>query len=359
MAFVRMLDRAYGLNIREYDLAYLKSRKLRPNLYEVFVYLFAKSLWNEIQRGYHREYVELHSEEKFLRGKLLLSKQIRKLPHQLHIFSVEVHELLEDNLLNRIFYACIREAMRRTTWSTNKKLLGELMLVFDDVAPIHLTREHFERVHFTRLNERFKRPFELAKLLFMPASGEGKTREISGFFVDMNRLFELYIASVLSRYASEHGYELTTNKDQENKKELFSQKPDKVSLKNQYPDYILRRGNQVIILDAKYVELLKKDRDKTGKIQLSPYIARQLYVYSRIWGYQDSGNQYEIDLKPPAIIIVPSSPTYNQELLDKPLELEFFDKRKLYIVAYNMECLRGGSISKAYDEFKKDLKRIL
>jgi len=348
MAFIRMLNLAYGLKIRDYDLAYLQGRKLRPNLYEVFIYLFAKSLWNEVQRGYHREYVELHSEEKFLRGKLLLSKQVRKLPHQLNTFSVEVHEFIEDNLLNRIFYTSIRMALRRTAWQTNKKLLGELMLVFDGVTPIRLTREHFERVHFTRLNERFKHPFELAKLLFMPPKGEGRDREVSGFFVDMNELFESYIARILARCSQESGYRLTTNKDQKNKLKLFHKKPKNSKLRNQYPDYILW-GNDIIVMDAKYRKIVN---DK-NEIELSADMVRQLYIYSQIL-------EEKYGHKVSAVLIFPTSNEYNKKLSDQeePLEFEFFDKTKLYVVAYNLETLKSRS-DPGFDFCQKTLHKIL
>ena len=360
LAFIRMLDMAYGLKIKDHDLAYLHGRKLQPNLYEVFIYLFAKSLWSEVQRGYHREYVEVHREEKFLRGKLLMSRQTRKLPHQLNTFSIEVHELIEDNLLNRIFYASVREALRRTTWGLNRRLLGELMLAFDGVTPIHLGTEHFERVHFTRLNERFRKPFELAKLLFMPASGKGKSREVSGFFVDMNKLFERFIERVLSRYAEENGYRLTTNKDSENREELFNNKPSGASLKNQYPDYILHLNGELIILDAKYTELIKTNKKGETKIELKPDIARQLYVYSRIWGHRKV-NGTEVDSKPPSVIIVPASSTYNQGkgISDKPLEFEFFDRRKLFIVTYNMDYVKTGAIFRADENFRRSLNNII
>jgi len=343
LAFIRMLNMAYGLKIKDHDLAYLQGRKLRPNLYEVFIYLFAKSLWNEVQRGYHREYVEVHREEKFLRGKLLMSRQIRKLPHQLNTFSVEVHELIEDNILNRIFYASVREAMRKTTWGINRKLLGELMLAFDGVTPIHLRAEHFERVHFTRLNERFRKPFELAKLLFMPASGEERSREVSGFFVDMNKLFERFIERVLVRNLPP-GYKMSY---QESRSFLKNQDGNL-----QKPDYVIRKGDiPVIVLDAKYREL------KEG-IPSSDML-RQLYVYSRLWGYKNENN-YENDSKPPAVIIVPSSSTYNIGLSKTPLlKLEFFDGRKLFIVAYDMEHLKIGTVSTVDRKVKTTLNNIL
>ena len=350
MAFIRMLNLAYGLKIRDYDLAYLQGRKLRPNLYEVFIYLFAKSLWNEVQRGYHREYVELHSEEKFLRGKLLLSKQVRKLPHQLNTFSVEVHEFIEDNLLNRIFYTSIRMALRRTAWQTNKKLLGELMLVFDGVTPIRLTREHFERVHFTRLNERFKHPFELAKLLFMPPKGEGRDREVSGFFVDMNELFERFIARILNRNLP-HGYNLSYQETH-----LFLQN-GRNNVLYQRPDYVIKKSNiPVLVLDAKYREFKEN--------MPSSDMARQLYVYSKILEHDSKEKiKNKIDSKIPAVLIFPASNSYNGSLLeeDKCPEFEFFDGTKLYIVAYNMETLKpkSGINSKSSCPFRKKIMALL
>ncbi|RLF81336.1 restriction endonuclease, partial [Thermococci archaeon] len=330
MAFIRMLNLAYGLKIRDYDLAYLQGRKLRPNLYEVFIYLFAKSLWNEVQRGYYREYVELHSEEKFLRGKLLLSKQVRKLPHQLNTFSVEVHEFIEDNLLNRIFYTSIRMALRKTAWQTNKKLLGELMLVFDGVTPIRLTREHFERVHFTRLNERFRHPFELAKLLFMPPSSGGKEREVSGFFVDMNELFERFILQTLKRSLPE--YEVKYQRELN----LFSRDKEKkgnIITKKQYPDFIISRNDiPVVVLDAKYRALGIKE----GKLQISPDSLRQVYVYAKI--LENEKNIKGIK----TILIFPKSDHYNnfkQEL--KVGEAMFFDGTQISVLTYNMETLKS------------------
>jgi len=346
MAFIRMLDLAYGLKIREYDLAHLKGRKLQPNLYEIFIYLFAKSLWDEIQRGYYREYIELRSEEKFLRGKLLLSRQIRKLPHQLNNFSVEVHELIEDNLLNQVFYASIRMALGKTRWQTNKKLLGELMLVFDGVTPIRLTREHFECVHFTRLNERFRKPFELAKLLFMPPLGGGGNRTVIGFFVDMNELFERFIEKVLRRNIS-FRYDLFYQ-DQY----LFL-KSDRNNTLYQKPDYVIKEHNiPIIVLDAKYREFKEN--------MPSSDMARQLYVYVKILEHESiRKSKNQVRLKIPAVLIFPVSENYNRGLKEnKCLEFEFFDGAKLYVVGYDLEYLKNGRLSRHNIEFMECLAKI-
>lgn len=346
MAFIRMLDLAYGLKIRDYDLAYLQGRKLHPNLHEVFIYLFAKSLWDEIQRGYHREYVELRSEEKFLRGKLLLSKQIKKLPHQLDTFSIEVHEFIEDNLLNRVFYASIQRALGRTAWQTNKRLLGELMLAFDGVTPTRLTRGHFERVHFTRLNERFRKPFELAKLLFMPPLRGGGERRVTGFFVDMNELFERFIEKIVRRNISSR-YDLSYQSQY-----LFL-KDDRDNKLHQKPDYVIEENKTpAIVLDAKYREFREK--------MPSSDMARQLYVYTKILEH-DSMKNLKNQVKPkPAVLIFPTTESYNHDLRkNKCLKFEFFDGTKLYVVAHDLEHLKNKNHPQPDREFIEYLSGIL
>jgi len=188
---------AYNLNIKENELAQLISSNNPPSIYEIFIYLFAKSLLNEIERGFYRKYVKVRKEEKFLKGKLLIDRQIRKLPHQKHKFSIEYNEFTENNLLNQIFYYTTYISMKKTNWQDNKKLLTDLMLIFEGIDLRKIDTHDFKRVHFTRLNERFKKSFNLAKII-LSAFGEVMGEDAFGFFIDMNDLFEKFIYSMLS-----------------------------------------------------------------------------------------------------------------------------------------------------------------
>lgn len=126
-----MLDIIYGLKfkIKERELTKLLEIGLQVGIHEIFIYLFAKALLAEIEKGLYREYVEVQSEESYLRGKLLLTKQIKKLPHKRHTFSVEFHDFTEDNLLNQIFYSAILSAVNGTQVHMNRKLLSRLALI--------------------------------------------------------------------------------------------------------------------------------------------------------------------------------------------------------------------------------------
>ncbi|WP_158306792.1 McrC family protein [Pyrococcus yayanosii] len=344
LAFLRMLNVAYGLKIREVELAQLREKRTPESLLEIFIYLFASTLWSEVQRGYHKEYIEIQNEERFLKGKLLMSKELRKLPHQRHTFSLEMHEFSEDNLLNQIFYAAVRTSLARTTWRVNKKLLGELMMIFDEVSFKEITKTDLERVHFTRLNERFKRAFTLAKIVLSTLGGiQGE--EASGFFIDMNDLFERFMLWVLKRSLWEYEVEY--------QKELKLLKNGNILSRKQYPDFIINRnGTPVAVLDAKYKSLGTSE----GKLQVSPDSLRQVYVYAKILEekYGVSGI--------PVVLIFPKSNAYNSSIKTEDNEATvggatFFDGRRLLVLVYDMETLKEGL--KIDEKFRKSLCNLL
>ncbi|ALV63749.1 hypothetical protein ADU37_CDS20500 [Thermococcus sp. 2319x1] len=350
LAFIRMLNVSYGLKIRDVELANLRYSKIPNSILEIFIHLFAKSLWEEVQKGYYREYQEIQQEEKFLRGKLLVSRQIKKLPHKRHTFSVELHEFSEDNLLNQIFYATIRFSLSKTMWLANKKLLSELMMVFDGVSFRRITEADLRKVHFTRLNDRFRKPFNLVKIIlksFGGISGE----EVGGFFVDMNELFERFILWVLKKSLQEYEVEYQRELN------LFDEKKGgNIITRKQYPDFIISKNSiPVAVLDAKYRPLGIKE----GKLQISPDLLRQVYVYAKILE-----EKYDVS-RVPTVLIFPKSYTYNSSIKTEDNEATvgsamFFDGRKLLVMVYDMETLKKElKIEEIEKKFGESLKKSL
>ncbi|WP_167884984.1 McrC family protein [Pyrococcus sp. ST04] len=303
--FLKMLDISYNLGIKEKELTKLLQMGLQNGLHEVFIYLFAKTLWKEIERGYYREYVEVQSEEKFFRGKLLLTRQIRKLPHQIHTFSVEYYDFTEDNLLNRIFYATTLLALRKTRLNINKKLLSQLILIFSDVIPTKILKSHVERIHFTRLNERFKVPFNLAVILLFGFGGIFGEEKTFGFFVDMNHLFQKYVYEAIKKEFSQ--YEV---KEEEYIGNLVPNKGISVR-----PDIVIKKDNKIkLIVEVKYKEISEDELIKSCDLY-------QIYAYSR---------RADTDV----VLIYPKRENFNEWLTKE--ELEFFDNHKIVILPFDL-----------------------
>ncbi|ADC69222.1 5-methylcytosine restriction system component-like protein [Methanocaldococcus sp. FS406-22] len=339
LAFIKMMNFAYDLNIKEQELAKVKDIASTPVIYEIFIYLFAYSLLNEIKRGFYKSYIKVREEKKFLKGKLLIDKQIRKLPHQRHKFSIEYHEFTENNLLNQIFYYTTYISLKKTKWRENKKLLSELMLIFEGINLRKITIHDFKRVHFTRLNERFKKPFNLAKII-LSAFGEIDGEDAIGFFVDMNDLFEKFICSILSKSL---GFEIKY----QSKFKLFKEVK---GIKNieQKPDYVVYKDNKpVLVLDAKYTEINREYE----KPKLPSDMLRQIYTYAK---YYTLKCNYKIR----SVLIFPKSKKYN-DFNSKAIigEATFFDNEiNLYVLTYNLKKLiEGDGID---EEFINCIKKL-
>ncbi|NJE84346.1 hypothetical protein E3E23_00600 [Thermococcus sp. CX2] len=308
ITFLKMLDIAYGLRVhrlKERELMKVAQIGVQNGLHEAFIYLFGKTLLDEIKRGYYREYVEVQSEETYLRGKLLLSRQITKLPHQRHTFSVEYYDFTEDNLLNQIFYAATVVALKKTRLHVNKKLLGQLASLFVDVTPKRILRSHIERVHFTRLNERFKVPFTLAVIVLFGLGGISGTGAPFGFFVDMNTLFQRYIEEAIRRELSPQ-YVV----EEAGIGELI-----KNSSKEVVPDVVIKRDGRIrLLVEVKYKKILEKTLVESRDVY-------QVYAYSRL---------ADTDV----VLIYPKRRDFNEKLTKQ--ELEFFDGHRVVVLPFDL-----------------------
>ncbi len=341
IAFIKMMNLAYNLNIKEQELVKVRNIDSTSAIHEVFIYLFSYSLLNEIKNGFYKEYVKIREEKKFLKGKLLINKQIRKLPHQKHKFSIEYYEFTENNILNQIFYYTTYISLKKTKWKTNKKLLSELMLIFDGISLRRINIHDFKRVSFTRLNERFKKSFNLAKII-LSAFGEIEKEDTIGFFVDMNDLFEKFIYSILKREFK--------IKYQDKFKMFIDNELYGIKNIDQKPDYVIYKDNSpLLILDAKYKEIKK---DEKGKIILPADLLRQAYTYAKYYSLKHNKNAN-------IILIFPKSKNYNN--FDNNIIVGkgvfFDDKTKLYVLTYDLEKL---IISNGIDkEFIKNIKSLI
>ncbi|ENN96676.1 5-methylcytosine restriction system component-like protein [Methanocaldococcus villosus KIN24-T80] len=319
--FLNMLNFAFDLKLEEKEVKAINS--LSKAFYEIFIYLFAKSLLEEIKRGIYKDYIKIRGEEKFLKGKLLIEKEIRKLPHQRDRFFVEYFLFDENNLLNQIFYYTVITSLRKTKIRINKKYLSELMLIFDGIELKKINVEDFKKVKFTRLNNRFKKSFNLAKIL-LTSLGELRGEDAVGFFIDMNELFERFICNILKRKFS-IGYQEEFNLLKETKYlDKIKQKPDFIVYKN---------GEVKFVLDAKYKEIEKNP---------SPDILRQIYTYAK---------KYKV----PSALIFPKFKNYNnfKTIVD---HCKFFDGTEIYLLVYNLETLKNNEIDK---EFLNAINKLL
>jgi 5-methylcytosine-specific restriction enzyme subunit McrC len=158
-----LLSYAYDLPLHEHNLAQLFHR--RSEWFELLTRFFAESLHSQIRHGLDHTYVTLEDILPVLRGRWLLYQQITRHPRQRLLFDVQFDEFLANTPLNRIFRYVSEQLLVRSTDPTNRRMLIDICQWLADVGRITKPeRSHLEQVVFTRLNDRFRPSFNLARL---------------------------------------------------------------------------------------------------------------------------------------------------------------------------------------------------
>jgi len=256
-----MLIYAGEIPVKEREVSRLT--RMKGNLFEIFVKIFCDKLLEELEKGVFRNYQEREETVSLLKGRWLLSKQLREKPLMQDKFIISYADFTEDNSLNRILNYTVQYLRRMTSDIGNKNRLDILQSWFDEVElPNKISSHEIEQVTFTRLNVAFKPIFDLACTFIFHETIElsaGKT-PIFSFLFDMNVLFERFIAGFVRLYRQKVLPSLYENCDI-----LIQSKGDKRWLaRNQSsggslmfrlrPDIVLRQSDHSIplIIDTKY-----------------------------------------------------------------------------------------------------------
>ena len=245
--FIYMLRFAYNIKLENENTASSKNKK-HHNFLEVFIQLFAHRLFKELQAGIYKEYITEQDNLTTLRGKYLINENLKYNFTNAKIYC-EYDDFSMNNTLNQFFLYAIKTLL---PFTHNKKLLKQCELILDEVEFNHFDINNL-KIHFHRLNSRFKDSFEFALLLLNKSIPLfEKDKKSFSFLFDMNDLFEKFIGRIYKETDS-------TTKLQ-NQKDFGS-----LRLK---PDIITSN----MIIDTKYKKV--KNRD-----DLKPADKYQMFVY--------------------------------------------------------------------------------
>jgi 5-methylcytosine-specific restriction enzyme subunit McrC len=240
-----MLTYAYELpqfRQEEADLA------VAEDLFEFIVDIFVQQVDKLIRKGIHRAYVDREENDRFLRGRLLVAEHLRHNHIVQDQFYQQRNEYTEDVLENQI--------LRHTLWLLSRQHYRQETLrhrvrrthsAFATVLPVAVTPGDCDRVHYTRLNERYRSRINLARLLLQHLSLEGQegSQRFFAFLFDMNQVFELFVAQYLKERLASHP---SLSVDIQPTIWLDTHQKERGR-----PDLILRHNRQrILVMDTKY-----------------------------------------------------------------------------------------------------------
>ncbi|MEM9673747.1 MAG: McrC family protein [Cyclobacteriaceae bacterium] len=210
------------------------------NLSETLQRIFLDEVHQLTRRGLKREYGSQEGQMPFMRGKLLLSEQIRtNLVHK-HRFYVQSRSLQEDHYANQR----IKQALRVVNhWGGYQTRAKDLLRYFQRVTNLPLNTSE-KNISFNRNTQHYQTPLRLANLIcggYLGGTFAGNDFGFSLLF-DMSRVFELLIYYHLQKLSKNYRFTL----------HYQSQRAFWKS-KNLRPDFLLDFGsNHRLVIDTKW-----------------------------------------------------------------------------------------------------------
>lgn len=223
---------------------------------ELLISIFSRELINEVEKGLYREYISVQDNLRVMRGRFLAGLDARTNFVRDRIYC-EYDEFSPDNPLNALFAYAIEVCRRSTKSDENRRRLGILHLMFDDVRAYY---NPHTVIHWHRLNERFRHIYHVAVLILqnLTIRYDRTGSNDWAFMFDMNLLFEQFVGKIIKTI------EPTTILQAENNFGNLKLKPD-ILIPNR------------LIIDTKYKKVLgKEDVKRDDKYQM--------YVYGKNYG---------------------------------------------------------------------------
>lgn len=173
----------------------------KRTLIEAFAAAFIGALAPPLRRGPLQNYRTFEEALPTVRGQVRFAEQMRRhfelpLPVEVRFddYTVDVEE-------NRLLKAALRRLERLPLHSPSlRSRIAEALTAFDGVTDRRYDRARVPSFRFNRLNERFRTPLELARLIVLNTALELRSggHRMSGLLFDMNRVFEDFIFGAIA-----------------------------------------------------------------------------------------------------------------------------------------------------------------
>ena len=269
--FLKMLYSMKDFKGKVFNEANLKVDEM--NFYEVFIHMYLKEAKILLKKGFKSAYVTKEENLKCCKGRLLVSKQLKKNFLHQENFYVQFDEFQLNCAQNRLIKATLKKLLYFTNTKEHIYEIKKLLLRLSTVEASTNYKKDFSMVSLDRSTKDYKKIMEWSKIFltnksFSIFSGDTASRAI---LFPMERVYESYVSKQIKKTFGKDGWEVGLQKSEQY---LFIKPTPHFALK---PDIILRKGSTVIIMDAKWKRITKK-KEGYGIIKSDLY---QMYTYSK------------------------------------------------------------------------------
>jgi len=264
-----MLQACRLIRINQVNTANLQLKS--NSILEIYIAMFLQEVEKLLHKGLIKKYRRHPENIPVLKGRLDFNRHITvNLVHKEKFF-VQHTVYDRENILNQILHEALKIIPSLNPSSSLKSKLHNIKLNFPELPPLKITPALFNRLYFNRGNLHYKPALDIAKMLLLNYRPNitGGTHQVIAILFDMNFLWEEYIFRKLwqlqtadlqvSRQQSQHFWQGT-----------MSIKPSSI-----IPDIVIRKGDQVFILDTKW-KLVPDLKPAAEDL-------KQMFVYNLYW----------------------------------------------------------------------------
>lgn len=177
----------------------------RMTLMDIFIQQFLSCLELVVRKGLKHDYLRQQDNLPWLKGKLLVSEQLKKNSVRRDRFCVEYDEYRVERPENRLLKSAIDKVYGYTSNPQLLQQLSRLRALFEDIPPIDHVETAFQQIHLDRHMQHYQHPLAWARLILTgsaPHCMQGNADAISLLF-PMEAVFEAFVTAWMhQRYSA-------------------------------------------------------------------------------------------------------------------------------------------------------------
>lgn len=218
------------------------------NTAELCSAILSKGISLQLKRGLNKDYIEVKEPLSAIKGKIDISDSIKTRSIMKSQLVCSYDEFSENSYFNKILKTTVMLLLKADISKSRKKELKNLMMFFSnvDTLDVHDINWH---IGYNKNNQSYHLLLSICNLVvegLLQTQQDGTSKLMN--FIDEQRMCRLYEKFILEYYRK-HYPSISANAEQ-----IPWQLDDGMSdmLPVMQSDIILKQGNQVLIIDAKY-----------------------------------------------------------------------------------------------------------
>lgn len=174
----------------------------RMTLMDIFIQQFISSLDVVVQKGLKHDYLRQRENLAWLKGKLLISEQLKKNSVRRDRFFVEYDEYRVERPENRLLKTAIEKVYSYTNNPILLQSLSRLQALFEPIPEVHNVEIAFKQIRLDRNMAYYNNALEWARLILTgqsPHCMQGNAEALSLLF-PMEAVFEAFVTAWLRQH---------------------------------------------------------------------------------------------------------------------------------------------------------------